>query len=148
MVRRFWEATCRGAYAGHGETYMHPKDILWWSHGGELHGESPLQLSFLRRILNETPGLGLAPMKGRADEIVAKVDQLFDRADYYLYYYNIMRPSFREFRFNDDNEYQVEVIDTWEMTIEDRGCFKGKFRVELPGKEYMAIRIRKVNFSD
>jgi hypothetical protein len=36
----------------------------------------------------------------------------------------------------------VEVIDTWEMTIKNLGIFKGKFRVELPGKEYMAVRIR------
>ena len=31
LVRRFWEATVRGGYAGHGETYVNPDDILWWS---------------------------------------------------------------------------------------------------------------------
>ena len=41
LVRRFWEASLRGGYAGHGETFVDEKDdILWWSHGGELHGES------------------------------------------------------------------------------------------------------------
>jgi hypothetical protein len=54
-----------------------------------------------------------------------------------------MRPSFRDYYFNDNKEYQVEVIDTWEMTIKNCGTFKGKFRVELPGKEYMAVRIRE-----
>jgi hypothetical protein len=29
------------------------------------------------------------------------------------------------------------------MEIQYRGIFKGKFKVELPGKEYMAVRIRK-----
>jgi hypothetical protein len=29
------------------------------------------------------------------------------------------------------------------MTIEKVGTFKGKFKVELPGHEYMAVRIRK-----
>jgi hypothetical protein len=38
----------------------------------------------------------------------------------------------------------VEVIDTWEMTVTDLGIFSGNFRVPLPGKEYMAIRLRKV----
>ena len=37
----------------------------------------------------------------------------------------------------------MEVIDTWDMDIQDRGVFKGKFKVELPGKEYMAVRISK-----
>jgi hypothetical protein len=143
LVRRFWEAGCRGGYAGHGETYSHPRDILWWSHGGELHGESPARLKFLGRILSETPGPGLAPLQGRFDETAAKVDELFDRAGYYLYYYGFMRPSFRDFHYDDDQDYRVDVIDTWEMTVEDRGIHKGRFRVELPGKEYMAIRVQK-----
>ena len=38
----------------------------------------------------------------------------------------------------------MEVIDTWEMTSTNLGIFSGNFRVPLPGKEYMAIRLRKV----
>ena len=144
MVRRFWEATCRGGYAGHGETFMHPDDVLWWSHGGVLHGESPERLAFLGRVLNETPGVGLAPMDGYWDAVAARADEVFDRSGYYLYYFGFMRPSFREFRFDEDSEYRAEVIDTWEMTIEDRGIHRGSFRIELPGKEYMAVRIRRV----
>ena len=30
------------------------------------------------------------------------------------------------------------------MTITDLGVFSGNFRVPLPGKEYMAIRLTKV----
>jgi hypothetical protein len=143
MVRRFWEAACRGAYAGHGETYLGHGDILWWSHGGELHGESPERLKFLHRILSETPGLGLAPLEAGWDEAAAAVEKTgFGQGGYYLYYYSFMRPSFREFYYDDECAYRVEVIDTWEMTIEDRGTFRGKFRVDLPGKEYMAVRIR------
>jgi len=41
MTRRFWLGTMGGCYVGHGETYVHPDDILWWSKGGVLHGESP-----------------------------------------------------------------------------------------------------------
>ena len=145
MVRRFWEAACRGGYAGHGETFLHPKDILWWSHGGELHGESPPRLAFLRRILSETPGPGLMPMKAAWDEAAATVEQTAGDCGYYLFYYSFMRPSFRDYYFDDVYEYEAEVIDTWEMTIKKNGTFRGKFRVELPGKEYMAIRIRRNN---
>lgn len=63
LVRRFWEATCRGGYAGHGETYLEKDKILWWSHGGELHGDCPERLQFLYQILSETPGYGLQPIK-------------------------------------------------------------------------------------
>jgi hypothetical protein len=145
LTRRFWEAACRGGYAGHGETYRHPQDILWWSHGGELHGESPPRLKFLHRILSETPGCGLMPAAKRQwDEAAAAAEDAFDRSGYYLYYYGFMRPSFRDFYFDDGHDYEAEVIDTWEMTIEKRGAHRGRFRVELPGKEYMAIRIRRV----
>jgi hypothetical protein len=144
LVRRFWEAACRGGYGGHGETYMNQDNILWWSHGGVLHGDSPKRINFLHSILEETPGLGLKPLENRIEEVAATVEQTFGQSGYYLFYYSFMRPSFRDFHFDDVNEYHVEVIDTWEMRIEDRGLFRGKFRVELPGKEFMAIRIRRI----
>ncbi|MDR1617432.1 MAG: DUF5605 domain-containing protein, partial [Treponema sp.] len=143
LVRRFWEAACRGAYAGHGETFMHPRDILWWSHGGELHGESPARLQFLHRILSETPGPGFRPFQASWDETAAAVEQTMGDAGYYIFYYGFNRPSFRDFYFDDVHEYEAEVIDTWEMTLDRAGTFRGKFRVELPGREYMAVRIRK-----
>ena len=51
MLRRFWEAACRGGYPGHGETYLCPENVLWWSHGGVLRGESPKRFGLLRRIM-------------------------------------------------------------------------------------------------
>jgi len=57
MVRRFWLGTARGSYVGHGETYLHPEEILWWSKGGVLHGESLRRIAFLRRIIEEGPEL-------------------------------------------------------------------------------------------
>lgn len=141
MTRRFWEAFCRGGYPGHGETYMNPDDILWWSHGGVLHGDSPARIKFLQKIMEETPAPGLKPIKGGFDEVIGTVDGL--KQPYYIYYYSFMRPSFRKFHIDDETEFKVEVIDTWNMTIEDRGTFKGEFTIDLPGREYMAIRLRK-----
>ncbi len=144
MVRRFWEGFCRGGYPGHGETYMNKDDILWWSHGGELHGESPERFKFMKKIMDETPAPGLRPMAGEWDEVAAEVDESVPSHKYYLFYYSFMRPSFRDYYFDDETEYEVEVIDTWNMTIENQGIHKGKFRVQLPGREYMAVRIRGV----
>ena len=63
---------------------------------------------------------------------------------YYLYYYSFMRPSFRDFYFDDDTSFTVRVIDTWNMTITDAGVHSGKFRIALPGREYMAVRLTRV----
>ena len=127
---------------------MNTEDIIWWSHGGELHGESAQRLKFLYSILRETPGLGLMPAESAWDEVVATTESLISATsnvkNYYIYYYSFMRPSFRDFYFDDESRFIAEVIDTWEMTIEEKGVFRGKFRIDLPGKEYMAIRIRKV----
>lgn len=148
LTRRFWEASLRGGYAGHGETYMHPNDILWWSHGGELHGDSPQRFQFLYDILCETPGMGLMPIQRGWDEICATAESPTAAGrpvqDYYLCYYGFNRPAFREFYFDEESRFEVEVIDTWEMTIENRGVASGKFKVELPGREYMAVRLKRI----
>jgi len=145
LVRRFWETTCRGGYAGHGETFLHPEDILWWSHGGTLHGESPKRLKFLYQILSEIPNArGLAPKKMNWDEVAAVPDTTMGADDYYLIYYGFNRPSFRTYKLAKDRSYEVDVIDTWEMSVENKGIYSGAFTVELPGKEYMAVRINCV----
>ena len=146
MLRRFWEAVCRGGYPGHGETYMSDDDVLWWSHGGILHGESHKRFHLLHQIMEETPGIGLAPYDRCGwDEVCAvpESEKWSAVKSYYLYYYSFMRPSFRDFYFDDDTSFTVRVIDTWNMTVEDRGIYKGKFRIELPGRPYMAVQIRK-----
>ena len=142
MTRRFWEAFCRGGYPGHGETYLSPDRILWWSHGGVLHGTSPDRIRFLAKIMEETPGLGVEPMPCKWDEVACRAAGFPARKDYFIYYYSFMRPGFLDFYFDDTTEYQVEIIDTWEMTVTDGGIHKGKFRVKLPGKEYMAVRLQ------
>lgn len=148
MVRRFWEAVCRGGYAGHGETYGHSEDILWWSHGGKLHGESWKRFSFLKEILMETPGIGLKPYERSSfDEVCAVPESSVHVGTYYLYYYSFMRPSFRDFYFDDETEYEVVVIDTWNMEKKSVGKHHGKFRVALPGRKYMAVQIRKADNS-
>ncbi|MDR2931772.1 MAG: DUF5605 domain-containing protein, partial [Oscillospiraceae bacterium] len=144
LVRRYWECSLRGGYATHGETCDRPDGILWWSHGGDLHGDSPARLRFLHKILSETPGPGLAPYKASVwDETAAVADTLDDRG-YYLFYYGFMRPSSRTFRLSESARYRVEVIDTWEMTITDAGTHSGTFTIALPKKQYIAVRIKRV----
>lgn len=144
LTRRFWEASLRGGYAGHGETYVNPEDILWWSHGGKLHGDSPERIRFLHSILCETPGYGLKLGQGMFDETVGVPDKAMPDGSYEIHYYGFGRPSFKHFFKQPEEKYQVEIIDTWNMTVTDAGEHSGKFKIELPGKEYMAIRLKKV----
>lgn len=56
MVNRFWCACAKGAYVTHGETLLNDEEIIWWSRGGKLVGESPSRIGFLRDILYSLPG--------------------------------------------------------------------------------------------
>lgn len=145
MLRRFWETACRGGYPGHGETFLNASDILWWSHGGKLYGESWKRVGFFLQILKETPGIGLAPKSLHWDDVCGIPEDvtLAKHTGYHLCYSGFMQPSFREFYFDETTEYEAEVIDTWNMTIQKAGTYKGKFTVQLPGRQYMAIRLYK-----
>ena len=147
MIRRFWEGTIRGGYPGHGETFLHPDDILWWSHGGELHGESWKRIGFLLDVQQAVPGNGLRFLPAEWDSVcgVPEDPALAEQTGYRLYYYSFMRPSFRDFHLDDTTLYRAEVIDTWNMTITDAGIHKGRFRINLPGRPYMAVRLMSVS---
>ena len=144
LVRRCWEGTVRGGYVGHGETYLHPQDILWWSKGGTLHGQSPARMAFLRSILADGPQDGLDPISfGMAGWDLPCGGR---QGEYYLFYFGFSQPCFREFTLPQPGSYQVDVIDTWNMTIEalPQAC-QGTFRVALPGRSYIAVRMRRLS---
>ena len=141
MVHRFWLGTARGGYIGHGETYEHPEDILWWAKGGILHGESAPRLAFLRRILEDGPAAGLDP--------ISDVPGMFPCAGqphaYYLTYFGVHQPAQMVFDVPDGEQYAAEVIDTWAMTATrlDEPVVRGA-TVALPGKPYQALILRRV----
>ncbi len=136
MVRRFWLGTAHGAYVGHGETYLDPREILWWSKGGTLHGESPKRIAFLRRIIEEGGGMNSLPGQ--------KYPAAFRAGEYYLFYFDSHQPAEMEFDLPAGAALRAEVIDTWAMTITPLpGAYSGKFTLKLPGKPWQAVRFRK-----
>ena len=140
MTRRFWEGAMRGGYVGHGETYMDPADVLWWAKGGELKGTSPDRIGFLRRILEESPGGRLEPLPGHWDAVSAGT-----KDDYEVIYFGFNQPTYRRFVKPQDVAFEVDIIDTWNMTVETlEGTYSGRFRVELPGRQFIALRLRAV----
>ena len=145
MVRRFWEAACRGGYPGHGETYRNPEGVLWWSHGGRLRGECWKRVGFLLDVMKEMPGHGIAPLPMHWDCVcgVPEEEKMLPVKSCYLIYFSFMQPSLREFHIDDSTAFEAEVIDTWNMTVEKRGIFRGKFQIGLPGRPYMAVRLKR-----
>lgn len=139
MSRLFWQGLINGGHVGHGETYLHPQDILWWGKGGILHGQSPARIAFCRKIAEEGPRVGWDPINWQWDQWGAtKANEVF------LLFYGTRTPAIQHYRLP-DGAYRVEVIDTWDMTITPvEGTFSGKATVHLPGKEDIAVRITRM----
>lgn len=139
MVDKFWTGFTNGGYVGHGETYMHPDDVLWWSKGGVLHGDSPDRIAFLKNIMEEDNIKGWSPKK-----MWGLTNTVSNGDDTIISYVGDNQPATTSYKLEDDCEYKVEIIDTWDMTITALdGTYKGSFNVSLPGKPYMAIRFKK-----
>ena len=138
LVRRFWLGTVNGVYVGHGETYLDPNDILWWSKGGVLHGESPKRIAFLRKILEAGPAEGL-------DNISTYYLGAGQAGRYYLFYFDINQPAEYEFDLGPGVQYRANVVDPWEMTVTPvAGTFAGKFKMKLPGRPFLAVRFERI----
>jgi hypothetical protein len=143
MTQRFWDGFLHGGYVGHGETYVEPHDILWWSKGGVLHGSSPERIAFLRRIIEEAPA-GLAPNTGMFGWESRTFGVLEVPGQYYLVYFGPHQPARKYLRLPKEGRFAIEVIDTWNMTITPLpGAYSGTCRLELPGKPYIAVRVRR-----
>ena len=125
MTQRFWLGTMSGCYVGHGETYKHPEDILWWSKGGVLHGESPKRIQWLKDLMAKSPPFQeLQPLgDGQGRFVLAKPGEA------YLVYCANKSPQSVELA--GDRAYKVDVIDPWAMTVTPAGTAQpGLFAVK------------------
>jgi hypothetical protein len=163
MVQRFWQGTVAGTYVGHGETYLHPQNLIWWATGGELHGQSPARLAFLKKVMEDGPREGIEPIdKWQNPAYGGKAGH------YYLVYLGKAAPTAWEFKLPkppqgpehalaDGMKFRAEVLDTWNMTVTP---VPGDFvlrrvneyfwvdatgrSIALPGKPWQALRIKRV----
>ncbi|MEH7545699.1 DUF5060 domain-containing protein [Neobacillus vireti] len=176
MVHRFWSVMVLGGFCTHGETFHRDDEVLWWSKGGELHGESANRIAFLKDIMYELEG-EIQPVRGAFDtdpndlsskeKLEAAQNNPFAKAilntdplvfddfrtrvvtswtggygdKYIITYLGRECRCFLDMELPENGEeYSIEVIDIWEMTREtvlERA--KGKVRVNLPGKEGIAV---------
>lgn len=134
MTQKFWLGTMSGCYVGHGETYKHPEDILWWAKGGVLHGESPKRIQWLKDLMAQAPPFHeLQPLGDTQGRFV-----LAKPAVFYLVYCVNPRPQTVELA--GQRPYKVDLIDPWAMTITPTGTAQpGAFTV-TPHKADVAYR--------
>ncbi|PYE24166.1 uncharacterized protein DUF4038 [Rhizobium sp. PP-F2F-G20b] len=161
LVHRYWITMLRGGYAGHGETFMHPQDILWWAKGGVLHGDAWQRIGFLRDLLEEDVRGGLTPIAREANWPWSRVSGATDGDVTYIYLGEHQPVIWAPGLPQEMGDYEVDVIDTWEMTVTPATIVDAPanhptrhgaslrprrpdaaFAVELPGKPNLAIRIR------
>ena len=139
MVNRMWDGFSRGAYVGHGETYLDPDDVLWWAKGGVLHGKSPERILFLRKIVESMPA-NPTPAFERS-----RVLGLNYGEEKFLYYYGLRQPGLKDFELPEGKKYSAEVFDAWNMTLTPvEGIFSGKALVPMPTKPYCGLILTRV----
>jgi hypothetical protein len=168
MIEHFWIGTIGGTYVGHGEVLgagptsapaaKDGRAVIWTGRGGELRGQSAARIGFLKSILEAGPAEGIEPLDRFYQWHVAGRG-----GEYYLVYFGAERPTQWTFELPRDRlkagmTFSVDVLDTWNMTTTpvDGPPFKlvkhgtyafgaeGDRTIALPGKPWIAIRIRPV----
>jgi hypothetical protein len=120
---------------GHGETYQHEQDILWWSKGGVLHGQSPPRLAFLREVLESLPVREMAPDRTFSPGNVAVVKP----GEAYLVYFT--KEGLAALELAGESIYRVDAIDPWAMTIAPLDDAEAGLLEYVPPRTQTALRL-------
>ncbi len=159
MTRRFWNGMIAGAYVGHGEVIDLPDEngeLVWTAVGGNLKGDSISRIDFLRKIIEDGSGHGWEAVDKWWLAGMAKKDE-----KHFLVYFGNEKPGKWKFFIPSKDvvmktgtKYKVEIIDTWNMTIDQVDATfiigeKDQYgypdsenrAIDLPDKKYIAIRL-------
>ena len=134
MTQRFWLGTMSGCYVGHGETYLDPNDVLWWSKGGVLHGTSPQRIQWLKDFMARSPAFDtLKPLGDDQGHF-----QLATPGEYYLLY--ALAGKTPSIQLPGERAFKVDAIDPWEMKEWSVGAAQpGEYQVD-PSKNDIVYR--------
>jgi hypothetical protein len=134
MVKYFWQGTLSGCYVGHGETYLHPEDLLWWAKGGVLRGKSPERIAFLKDFLSKHPPFEeLKPMGDDQGNFVLAIP-----GKLYLVYGQTAGNTSLDLA--GETPYKIDAIDTWNMTELPYGTSQPGPYTFVSAKENMVYR--------
>ncbi|WP_076682540.1 DUF5605 domain-containing protein [Microbacterium sp. RU33B] len=163
-MHQFWIATVSGTYASHGESFLLPNDSYHIVEGGPLLGDSPVRLGFLRTVLDDLAVPGLDPIDKWDDpEYVAGVARrqyvrYFGRSAPAEWVFRLPQSSMIGERLEVGDAFEIDVIDTWNMTImpvgrrfvlddvqRNEAFARAADPVALPEGEAIALRITRID---
>ena len=143
LIEWCWTGYVTGGYPGHGETFK--RSGSWSGHGRIIYGKSIARLAFMKKIMDEGPETGMDPINiGWNNWACGGI-----KNKYYIYYLGRSQPVERHIQWPKTLKYKMDIIDTWNMTITPGRLSKGAVgdksweKVKLPGKPFIAIRIRR-----
>lgn len=132
MADRFWWTLTRGAYCTHGETFHREDEVLWWSKGGKLYGESEARIRFLKELLYSLPGVGTAePLftPPNPNELRREEKPVNEQGMRYL---ELVRTSPEEEKFGTYADRPKRLLgEGWQLTYFGHSC-PCMMRVRLP----------------
>lgn len=129
LIDRFWRIVVSGGYVTHGECFTGFEGPPWMSAGGQLHGDCPPRVGFLRAIVEEGPVDSLQATRA---------------GEHFLRYFGLGQPRRVVWDLPEEGFYQVDRIDAWNMTITPLGDhYRGRISIDLPGRPLMALRARR-----
>lgn len=128
-------ATIQGVYATHGESYQ--GSLYFWK-GGKPVGKSFKRISW---FMNEVFQNRKKPIPSGL--IFVESDRAQADEKYYLYYFGKDTITKKTINLPEVGKFYLDIIDTLEMTIEEKGIYSGSITIEIPAKKHMAIRIIK-----
>jgi PKD repeat protein len=136
MTRNFWMGSLAGCYVGHGETYKHPEDLLWWAKGGVLRGQSPARIQFMKDIIEQLPYQEMPPDFSHHPAVCI----MSKPGDCYLMYFAEKKSVTLDLP---GGPYKIDTIDPWEMKVLPVGSAgPGRFSFAPPKQDY-AIRLTR-----
>lgn len=165
MLQRMWMGIIGGTYVTHGECFCTGSDYYtgyaFLATGGKFQGTSPKRIKFMRSILDSLPAAPRLADRSWDPHTAVAGDGT------YLIYFADKIPSSWKFslpakadrfkRLSGGEKFKVEMIDTWNMTIETckmqfevksapakRMVDKDGKSVKLHGKPYMLLRITRI----
>ena len=82
---------------------------------------------------------------GGADTMTAAHTLFHHDSRHLLAYFGTGQPRRRTFLLQPGVRYRADVLDTWNMTISELpGTYEADFTLPLPGRPYIAVRLRAV----
>ncbi|WP_428666029.1 DUF5060 domain-containing protein [Runella sp.] len=163
MNHLIWMGLIGGTYVTHGESYSFKdnRDTIFWAKGGEFKGSSWKRIAFVRKIMEET-----GPIEP-ADVSRDYITTTNGKGSYIIYFgkdineswaFNLPAKNSNFEKPKKGNRYKVEIIDTWDMSIQPvpatfeisdvndyRMYDKENRRIRLPLKPYIALRITEIS---